>query len=802
MDNFENIQLYRTNVLLGGNMKYDLVLDDNGEDLIVKDFHITHITGHKAFKYDDTKYLLNETHQKNILDFYNANMDNFYKDHVDVKLSSVWPIIYDKYNTVKTYDDNWFMGMRRPKLYEKYQKQFEFLVPVWLEKIDELIFDVSLYTGDNLISTKSLTLNPEPNKYLPEYHNDFCKYIYDYFKHIGIHQTLINATDIENNEKTTIYSDGYGSNDVFDVNFTDYTAYVHGLNLFTGNTETRFLNNKCDELMEREIPFPDFNDKITSSFRDNSFIAKQLFNFNLCFNIQDIASPQFKKLLLYKDVNVKVNVKSRYKDENGKVFMKKLAHKDFYTNYEFIPKKKIKKLKLTDDKKIVFEQDEKPSSNVLDFLQEYKCVDYMHYNKITQQNHMWSLVDDPTYIFNLYGGFAGDISTSGTTVEHMHNQGLAFDPTYPAYDEYLNNEYWCNCLVIDEQYIDLKFLNKYINNISELKSICSNVKLIHNDILFENDRDLYVLFILIDCVDLNDYIDNNVYHLFYGKKDENLNLWTLKIGDINIFLTNKKENLCFQKIKETFKNTTPLNCKLPKCVPLNLSVSHILSNKTDKTTEIEYILNNDYNFYVNRYDGKIKPTFIDVNDDKYQNYIFYKKINGINEKINTNIPPLYPSINHYYINRETLNYNTKLIKQIDGEINYNETGHDLEYCWFNNNNYTSLPQSIKCDLYPSGFSTPYTICLGYLSTLFPNKDINTYIEIPSQHDSNSILKVSSKIVNILNLYNIDVKYVKPQYEKELLENDKVLYKDTLTGEYLDDESKKEYKYYEINLKLK
>ena len=66
------------------------------------------------------------------------------------------------------------------------------------------------------------------------------------------------------------------------------------------------------------------------------------------------------------------------------------------------------------------------------------------------------------------------------------------------------------------------------------------------------------------------------------------------------------------------------------------------------------------------------------------------------------------------------------------EINYNETGHDLEYCWFNNNNYTSLPQSIKCDLYPSGFSTPYTICLGYLSTLFPNKDINTYIEIPSQ----------------------------------------------------------------------
>ena len=37
MDNFENFQLYRTNILLGGNMKYDLILDDNGEDLYVKD---------------------------------------------------------------------------------------------------------------------------------------------------------------------------------------------------------------------------------------------------------------------------------------------------------------------------------------------------------------------------------------------------------------------------------------------------------------------------------------------------------------------------------------------------------------------------------------------------------------------------------------------------------------------------------------------------------------------------------------------------------------------------------------------
>ena len=63
---------------------------------------------------------------------------------------------------------------------------------------------------------------------------------------------MVNVTDIENNEEATIYSDGYGSNDVFDVNFTDYTAYVHGLNLFTGNTETRFLNNKCDELAVAE----------------------------------------------------------------------------------------------------------------------------------------------------------------------------------------------------------------------------------------------------------------------------------------------------------------------------------------------------------------------------------------------------------------------------------------------------------------------------------------------------------------------------------------------------------------------
>ena len=62
----ENYQLYRTNVLLGGQMQYDLIL--NHED--ITDFHISPISDKVAYNHHIVDNLLNNSHQENIKEFY------------------------------------------------------------------------------------------------------------------------------------------------------------------------------------------------------------------------------------------------------------------------------------------------------------------------------------------------------------------------------------------------------------------------------------------------------------------------------------------------------------------------------------------------------------------------------------------------------------------------------------------------------------------------------------------------------------------------------------------------------------
>lgn len=69
MDNF---QLYRTNVLLGGQLKWDLVLDSIGSNLIVKDFHLSPICGDVPYNRYSQETLINYPHQENIKKYYNS----------------------------------------------------------------------------------------------------------------------------------------------------------------------------------------------------------------------------------------------------------------------------------------------------------------------------------------------------------------------------------------------------------------------------------------------------------------------------------------------------------------------------------------------------------------------------------------------------------------------------------------------------------------------------------------------------------------------------------------------------------
>ena len=125
----KNYKLYSTNLLLGGNMKYDLILNKN----TINDIHITPLAELTSYnKYIDEN-LLNYTHQENLSRYYKNNIDSFYEDGIDPLLKSNWPIKSD-IDFIKNYDDTFIMGAKRAH-YSVYNKQCEVLVPLWLEQV-------------------------------------------------------------------------------------------------------------------------------------------------------------------------------------------------------------------------------------------------------------------------------------------------------------------------------------------------------------------------------------------------------------------------------------------------------------------------------------------------------------------------------------------------------------------------------------------------------------------------------------------------------------------------------------------
>ena len=187
--NMNNYQLYHTNILLGGQMKWDLILDLSNNDLVVSDFHLTPISNNVPYNKYSKDQLLNYKHEENVSRFYKKISGHFYKEMVDSKLSSEWPIIKDSDKFQDTHDGQYEMGCNRA-LYKVYEKQFEFLCPVWLEHLDgDLSFEISILSkfGGTPLITKVLKLS-KGNYSTPEgiYHDKFTNYFNSYIYNIGL----------------------------------------------------------------------------------------------------------------------------------------------------------------------------------------------------------------------------------------------------------------------------------------------------------------------------------------------------------------------------------------------------------------------------------------------------------------------------------------------------------------------------------------------------------------------------------------------------------------------------------------
>lgn len=301
----ENFQLYRTNLLLGGQMKWDLILDSGNAALHVSDFHLTPISPNIPYTYCSDENLLNNTHQDNIKAYYKKLQGYFYNDGLDTQFNHNYPMIVTNGETPTFYSGIYDMGCKRTKHFKLYGKQIEFFCPVWLEKLDGVLsFKVSVYSFGSDIPMGTRTLTFDLGTY--DTHNKFV----NYFKN------FITYTQIDK-----------GNDKLLNISFNQNKAFVSGINVKTGTYVTKDISTIVPNLVSRERPLMEFDNMLIGNFTNNNIICNNLFNFNLCFNLEDLTSTTLAQLLLGKDLTISVDVQ---------IDGVSIDKKTFYTEYDFI----------------------------------------------------------------------------------------------------------------------------------------------------------------------------------------------------------------------------------------------------------------------------------------------------------------------------------------------------------------------------------------------------------------------------------------------------------------------------------
>lgn len=749
-----NYQLYRTNPKLGGQMKIDLVVDKSGNDLSVGDIHITPINYKVPYNRHSRENLINYSHQENISRFYRDTQGSFYKDMPDLKLTNPWPIVskivYD------THDNTYEMGLRRMR-YGLYGKQFNFLIPLWLEKVEDLSFNIEIWSSNkkghvNKLIEKRLSIfnNQQPEDKISEY-------IKNYFKYIGI------------------YWDGEegGNDNCLAIHLDKGTSQISGLDVMSGSNKVIDLPYLVKNLTSRERSLLEFDNMIINQFEDNGLIAHQLVNFNLCFNLEDIIPNSFIQEFMGGQFGVKVFTQ---------IGDNKLDIVDFFSNYEFIPRKECGPMPLSDTTQ---RSGQSTTPNVLEYLKDYNCVDIIDKNKIVQSTIHWSLIDNNDYILNAYNGFGGYINDGEKIIKIPYLYDNTPDLISDVYSKSLNNIGWAN-------HIELPSNEEYGPSIS---SIAGNIVYWYekasdfsnrwvNNIKYNEKDPRYKLKVL--TVYTEEYLeDDEKIKTIYTDDNPNLKerkhigiltwsardlFWT-EDNAFLVFISNDRNLLTFRGIlnKKPKSDDEKLNDYLdtlfaimksadPSSNPPLISIGSTVDLVKTKApslsaTEHEYVKNDNKGICILRYSGKVRPTFINpINtSDINFNFEYYKDLveNYNKSKYRlydgSGLSPKFPSIDYFSILKQKQDY-VNLNPDFDQNI--------YEFTRFNNN----------------------------LIVLTPS-------EVSLQCTANNKEDVERAIDDSLKFIDMDINYIKSLYDI------------SINFDYIDDTNINSYNY-DIKLKLK
>ena len=453
---YSNRQLYKTLTKLSGNMQLDLILKSVGSKLQVDASYLRPVTPQTSYVPDLKEDITVRPHQLNIKRFFDFTRGSFFDFKADSTLMSDWPIIIDDFlvqdlKYFKNWDDTFWAGTQRMS-YKLYGTTHEMLVPLWIEKAQGLRLKLSIgaagffskYTLE--ISQDALDTNSK------SFHNKFIKYLLDYLRYTGI---------------------SFGNNDLITIDFKNNKSFVAGINVESGNLEVKKDIHLARNLLFRERPLLEVNSMLINSLVDRNLIAPQHINLNLCFDIDDLLDYQTRKIVknnpncrVYCDVEVL---------NDGE--WEPVTKADFYTNHDYVPRLTIHGPNGFGQE---YYDDDSYWKNALDHLNDDRCSEIMHYNKIVQPICHWQLTDDKAgELFNTYDGFGAVYIDGEDVYEYGHGFGIAPDPIDQNVNATVDNTKWLgtNLLVGGQAEVE-KILNnpqKYIDS-GHLKDMSKNIQ--------------------------------------------------------------------------------------------------------------------------------------------------------------------------------------------------------------------------------------------------------------------------------------------------------------------------------------
>lgn len=752
-----NYQLTKTNILLGGQMQWNLQVKNNkNNNLKITDFFLSPISKWISFTKPD-RDSLNYTHEENIKDLYNTIEADFYELKLDPRLQTKMPIITEQPSKVDSYCDMYDMGVSRTSV-ARSGKTMQIFCPLWLEdfKPDDVIeFDISIFTKQKIYidGNEELHKDMEINKKLSlsfmnncDYHNKFLKYFNNYINNI-------------------IETTGIIGDKIININLDNLYMVIEGIDIKTGKKVNKNISYSLPNIISSFRPMMDTDSLIINNLSNNNVICKQLFNFNLLFNLEDILSHHIIKQLSGKPIYMEITTKIIRDDK-----INTLPIKSFSFNYD--DNFKIPKINSL--------------NNTLDFFKDYNYIHLLDKNKLAPNIIHWSSTDDNDYIFNIYPDATWNTNLWGTNV---NNDNLCL--------------HWCNNDLMlpsdskDKEYGNVKdwgLLRKVIDNsINKYSEFKSRDKFFTNNVFYDSSSELSnsqseSIFLYINIID--DLIDGGKIADLTNKlpkikipiegKTQTIGYIYEKDGATNYFniLIDRKfinelsfKNMISKNAKYIDEIFTDKNWKLSeilnshkpsKIIPIRNSIVQtpieypVISNKkSDVAKEINYGKIYIPEHYLFRQDGHIKPTFVNFEDNNY--YMIKKlKSNVYNDSnisnddniyndtwdkfIKSKFPALYPSIKYFYLDK------------IIGSNDY-----DIERRWYNDSYVYVLANNISFDIIKDTKVNTQSIKDNIKSML------KSYYNINDEYLTDYIY----------NLYNYDIKF------EYLLKNDINKYKYTV-----------------------